>query len=470
MAARLARIPFSPMAAAFALALAVALMLRLWKLGVYEPIDDEFIYMVGLDDRFAHPPLFAWIFELVRERTDDLALLRLPSLLFGMAGLACLTGPFVRQRDWGSAAWIATWCGLALFHIRLSQTIKGFVLLSLMVTVAHLLLIAILDRPRRDAVGAYCVACAAVLWADYIGIIAVVADLAILLVLGRWRIAGQLAAFCALAAAPMLPWVWDGIGVIRQQPVLPWTTVMEHAGTIFFGIGSAPIFVCGTIGLVAWSMTDRTARTTILAGKLALCWLGLLAFHLTSLHIAGRHLALVFPLWGLLLGYTSQRWPIPLRWGVLAVYAALQLQHWPAYHRQTPVNGMEYSWYSHRRAERSYQLGRWLGGQGDVNAVAIVRPDWGLPAIGVELGLAAARADRSVAENAATAPPIWIGEVVPSRNEPIPPGVSHVLVAAELPPETLAQAGITPRCRQVDHEVLLEPFQTWWECGAEPAR
>lgn len=434
----------------------VALMLRLWNLGSYEPNQDELIYMAGINDTFAHPPLFAWILAAATSGARDLAIQRLPSLVIGMIGMACLVAFFASRRDWGSAAWIAVWCAVSLHHLRLCQTIKGFVLLFTLVAASHLLLARVLEAPTRGRKVLYGSTLPLILWADYIGLGVVLADLALLYWRGQRRFAFGCAALCAAASLPLLPWVWEGISIIREQYVLPWPTLMGRAGTIFFGINDAAVFVGATVGILVLAAWRGQPRTNDLVFKLLVTWGFLGILHLAHLHIEGRHLTLVLPLWGLLLAALLAQAPTALRVGSLLLYSALQLQYLPQYLDQTPVPYHQESWYQHQTWARTYQFGRLLAAEGFSGHVALIDRGAGMAREGLLLGLASS--------------PAADGEIVRVRRfavggkRELPADVTHVFVADPIERAKLDAIGLFERCHQRSVPLLQAPYQSFWEC------
>jgi hypothetical protein len=266
-----------------------------------------------------------------------------------------------------------------------------------------------------------------------------------------------------MAALPLLSWVLDGIRIISEQAVIPWETLMGHAGKIFFGINNQEVFLAGTALVLVVALRRAPEASRILIYKMAVCWGVLAFFYLNHLHIWGRHLTLILPLWGLLLGTTVARLPAAVRWGALGVYAVLQLQYWPAYVRQTPVPLEEESWYAHQRPERTYLFGRWIGATNPSGPIAVVHTGQGLSATGFELGLAAAQAGSHPQH--AGLPRVL--SVIDGQDAVLPPETSHVFVAQPIPMSRLQQLGLPSRCRQQEGPPWLPPSQSWWECRGQ---
>ena len=155
--------------------LVVALGLRLW--GVAEvPIDaDEPVTLTigGLDgwaaadDARIHPPLSALLVHWVTRGQLDFAAARLLSVAIGVATVLVVYVGSRRTGRW-SALVAAALVTLAPSAIHLSRLARGYALLALLVTLAHVLLWSAVRRPTNLRWLLYSLAVALALSAEYL--------------------------------------------------------------------------------------------------------------------------------------------------------------------------------------------------------------------------------------------------------------------------------------------------------------
>jgi len=208
------------------LVMVVGLLLRLWNLGTASLWTDEVLTALRAQAPFRESlrslmsagnqtPLYFWSLRLLPNSTE--ALLRLPSALLGLLGIALLMAVVLRfYRDREMALWAGALLAVNPFHVWLSRTARPYSMvfvLSLIVTFSFFQLWRG-HRSRR-------------VWLVFTltSLIAYATHFTTAALLGAQ---GMLFAFAYLAERRLRPWFrqWVAAQIVAAVPALTWTYVV----------------------------------------------------------------------------------------------------------------------------------------------------------------------------------------------------------------------------------------------------
>lgn len=272
-----------------ALLFALGALERLWALGGPGLSGDEAgcVYFASfplqrlveaiLASNEVHPPGFFVLTHGVLEFGTSEFVLRLPSVLFGLATVG-IAWKLFQSWDGAVAPWAAGLLAVSTYHVQASRELRMYSLLTLLVVIALSCLWKWSQEGQNRWLAGYALASALSYWIHYLSFFALPVGFLWMLRLrprawGKWLVA------LAGSGLPFLAWVpvlMQQVGgqnlMIRPAPGLatPFETLGRIAGGDLGPEGSRAFFVLGVAVLL---LCGSAARRTRVGTQLSLIWL-----------------------------------------------------------------------------------------------------------------------------------------------------------------------------------------------------
>lgn len=295
--------------------LAVGLMLRLWHLGVASLWTDEAMTAYRAQAPFRQSlnsimaagnqgPLYFWSLRLFPNSTETL--LRLPSVLAGLAGIALLMAVVVKfYHDYEMALWAGALLAVNPFHIVLSRTARPYALLFLLGLLVSTFFLLLLRGHRTRSIWIGFTLSSMFAYSTHFTAVALPAAQYVMfgfMLRDNYKLFRRWIAAQFVAAVPALIWVyavlhrpmgikseWIPRPALRDIPLTLWNLMLGYDG-VFKWI-MVPGLVIATLGLafgLGYAISERKKN------RRELYWFWLIVIALLPVFVASRFIISIY--------------------------------------------------------------------------------------------------------------------------------------------------------------------------------